>query len=145
VRDASEKERLTLVGKAGVLEPARVWLADAVVRPLRERVESAAADSDGDATELADAVRAIYREWKNQRIDEHLDDVVRMAFGRGALAAVKPGTPLCWTVDPTGPACADAEDNSLSGAVPAGQPYPTDHVCAPAHAGCRCMLQQAPR
>jgi hypothetical protein len=145
VRDASEKERLTLVGKAGVLDPAMAWLSDAIVRPLRERVETAIADSDGDASELADSVRSIYREWKNQRIDEHLDDVVRMAFGRGALAAVKPGTPLCWTVDPAGPACADAEDNSLSGAVPAGQPYPTDHVCAPAHAGCRCMLQQAPR
>lgn len=145
VRDASEKERLTLVGKAGVLDPATAWLSDAIVRPLRERVETAIADSDGDTGELADSVRSIYREWKNQRIDEHLDDVVRMAFGRGALAAVKPGTPLCWTVDPAGPACADAEDNSLSGAVPAGQPYPTDHVCAPAHAGCRCMLQQAPR
>ncbi|MFZ9483053.1 MAG: DivIVA domain-containing protein [Ilumatobacteraceae bacterium] len=145
VRKASEKERLTLVGKAGVLDPATTWLADAIVRPLRERVETAIADSDGDTGELADSVRSIYREWKNQRIDEHLDDVVRMAFGRGALAAVKPGTPLCWTVDPAGPACADAEDNSLSGAVPAGQPYPTDHVCAPAHAGCRCMLQQAPR
>lgn len=145
VRDVSEKERLTLVGKAGVLDPAMTWLAEAIVRPLRERVETAIADSDGDTGELADSVRSIYREWKNQRIDEHLDDVVRMAFGRGALAAVKPGTPLCWTVDPAGPACADAEDNSLSGAVPAGQPYPTDHVCAPAHAGCRCMLQQAPR
>jgi DivIVA domain-containing protein len=145
VRDASEKERLTLVGKAGVLDPATAWLSDAIVRPLRERVETAIADSDGDTGELADSVRSIYREWKNQRIDENLDDVVRMAFGRGALAAVKPGTPLCWTVDPAGPACADAEDNSLSGAVPAGQPYPTDHVCAPAHAGCRCMLQQAPR
>ncbi|MEY2753802.1 MAG: hypothetical protein RJB65_160 [Actinomycetota bacterium] len=145
VRDVSEKERLTLVGKAGVLDPATAWLSDAIVRPLRERVETAIADSDGDTGELADSVRSIYREWKNQRIDEHLDDVVRMAFGRGALAAVKPGTPLCWTVDPAGPACADAEDNSLSGAVPAGQPYPTDHVCAPAHAGCRCMLQQAPR
>ena len=50
-------------------------------------------------------VRGVYREWKTQRIDEHLDDVLRTAFGRGALAAVLPGTKICWMVDPTGPAC----------------------------------------
>ena len=49
------------------------------------------ADADGDNTELSDLVRTIYREWKSQRIDEQLDDVVHMAFGRGALAAVAPG------------------------------------------------------
>lgn len=139
------KDHLRVAGKAGVLDPARTWLADTIVRPLRERVATAVDDCEGDSTDLSDSVRAIYREWKNQRIDEHLDDVMRMAFGRAALSAVKAGTPLCWLVDPDGPACADAEDNSLAGAVPAGKPYPTDHTCAPAHAGCRCMLQQAPR
>ena len=79
----------------------------------------------GDNDELATMVRGIYREWKTQRIDEHLDDVARAAFGRGALAAVVPGTKVCWMVDPNGPACPDAEDNALAGEVPAGQQFPT--------------------
>ena len=74
-----------------------------------------------------------------------LDDIARAAFGRGALAAVLPGTKVCWMVDPHGPACPDAEDNALAGEVAAGQPFPTGDVSAPAHEGCRCMLALAPR
>jgi len=97
-----------------------------------------------DNAELAEMVRGIYREWKTQRIDEQLDDVVRTAFGRGAFVVLTPGTLICWTVDPNGPACADAEDNTLGGVIGAGERFPTEHVCAPAHEGCRCMLQRAP-
>ena len=93
---------------------------------------------------MATLVRLVYREWKSQRIDEHLDDVARTAFGRGALVGVAPGTPICWVVDPNGPQCPDAEDNALAGVVAAGDAFPTDHVCAPAHNGCRCMIVPAP-
>ena len=133
------------VNRHKALQPAVDALLATVIVPLRERLERAVADADGDNGELADTVRAVYREWKTQRIDEHLDDVARMAFGRGALVALTPGTPVCWTVDPNGPACPDAEDNALAGVIGAGQPFPTDHTCAPAHEGCRCMLQHAPR
>ncbi|HQZ33763.1 MAG TPA: hypothetical protein PK020_05015, partial [Ilumatobacteraceae bacterium] len=143
--DSGDKaDHLHEVTRAKALQPAFDALATTVIDPLRVRVARAVTDSDGDNGELADLVRAIYREWKTQRIDEHLDDVTRMAFGRGALVALTPGTPVCWSVDPNGPACPDAEDNALAGAIPAGQPFPTDHVCAPAHEGCRCMLQRAP-
>jgi hypothetical protein len=108
-------------------------------------LERSVNDAAGDNEELANMVRGIYREWKTQRIDEHLDDVARAAFGRGALAAVVPGTKICWMVDPNGPACPDAEDNALAGEVAAGQPFPTGDTCAPAHEGCRCMLALAPR
>ena len=60
--------------------------------------------------------------------------------GYAAFAAAKDGSPIRWTVDPNGPACPDAEDNALAGVVAAGSPFPTDHVCAPAHSGCTCML-----
>jgi len=143
--DGGDKgDHLHEINRAKALQPAIEALAVAIIDPLRVRVARAVTDSDGDNGELADLVRAIYREWKTQRIDEHLDDVARMAFGRGALVALTPGTPVCWTVDPNGPACPDAEDNALAGAIGAGQPFPTDHVCAPAHEGCRCMLQRAP-
>jgi len=107
---------------------------------LRVRLARCVSDAGGDNAELASLVRLVYREWKTQRIDEHLDDIARTAFGRGALAGVAPGTPICWTIDPAGPECPDAEDNSLAGAVAAGEPFPTDHPCAPAHSGCRCMI-----
>ncbi len=133
---AATREVKSARATAGATE---VLVAD-VVQPLRERLARCVADADGDNTELASLVRLVYREWKNQRIDEHLDDVARTAFGRGSLAGVAPGTAIRWVVDPVGPACADAEDNALGGAVPAGECFPTDHRCAPAHNGCRCMI-----
>jgi DivIVA domain-containing protein len=126
------------------LRPALELLATTVVEALRDRLDRAIVTAAGDNTELADAARAVYREWKTQRIDEHLDDVLRTAFGRGAYVVLAPGAPVCWTVDPHGPPCPDAEDNTLGGVIKAGDPFPTDHVCAPAHEGCRCMLQRAP-
>ncbi|MGB8859338.1 MAG: DivIVA domain-containing protein [Ilumatobacteraceae bacterium] len=145
VDDGDKGDHLHEINRAKALQPAIESLSSAVIVPLRDRLERAVGDADGDNGDLADSVRAVYREWKTQRIDEHLDDVARMAFGRGALVALTPGTPVCWSVDPNGPACPDAEDNALAGVVGAGQPFPTDHTCAPAHEGCRCMLQRAPR
>ena len=120
-------------------------LADRLIDPMRERLDRAVADAAGSNAELAEMVRHIYREWKTQYIDTQLDDVIRSAFGHGALSAVAPGTPLGWMVDPNAPVCSDCADNALGGAVSAGQPFPTDHVCAPAHSGCRCMLVKAHR
>jgi|GEM_PF-153566 len=131
------------VDLAAATRTAREALLADLVAPLRDRLGRCVADADGDNAELATLVRTAYREWKNQRIDEHLDDVARAAFGRGALAAVEPGTPIRWIVDPNGPACPDAEDNALAGAVAAGEAFPTDHRCAPAHGGCRCMIAPA--
>ena len=139
--EGDRKQHARAVAKGSTLAPAVEALGSALIRPLRDRLERVVTAAEGDPDELTMTVRAVYREWKTQRIDEHLDDVARMAFGRGALSAVSPGTPVCWAVDPNGPACPDAEDNALAGAVPAGEAFPTDHTCAPAHEGCRCMLQ----
>ncbi|HEY0518717.1 MAG TPA: DivIVA domain-containing protein [Ilumatobacteraceae bacterium] len=139
------KEHKADINRAGAVKPAIEALTTTIVAPLRARLERAVTDANGDNGELADTVRGVYREWKTQRIDEHLDDVARTAFGRGALAAVVPGTRVCWMVDPNGPACPDAEDNALAGEVAAAQPFPTGDTSAPAHEGCRCMLALAPR
>jgi hypothetical protein len=140
----SAKEHKADIHRAGAVKPAIEALTTTLIIPLRERLERALGEADDDNGELATMVRGIYREWKTQRIDEHLDDITRTAFGRGALAAVAPGTSVCWTVDPNGPPCPDAEDNALAGTVPAGREFPTGHACAPAHEGCRCMLSLAP-
>jgi hypothetical protein len=127
----------------GVLDPVRELIADGLVRPLRARLERSVADGAGENDQVVRGVRAVYREWKTTHIDDQLDDVLRLAHGVGAAAVLADGTPMCWRVDPDGPACPDAEDNALAGVVPAGEPYPTGHRLAPAHPGCRCLIAPA--
>jgi DivIVA domain-containing protein len=128
------------LGPEGSLAPARESLVSGLVVPLRERLDRCVEEGDGDNDAVTKRARAVYREWKTQRIDEQLDDVFRVAYGRGACDAIEPGTPVTWIVDPAGPACPDAEDNSLAGTVALGEAFPTGHTCAPAHPGCRCLL-----
>jgi DivIVA domain-containing protein len=125
--------------KAGALESARTLVRTDLVTPLRDRLERAIADGPGDNDDITRRVRAVYREWKTQHIDDQLDDVFRYAFGGGLAVTIEPGTPLAWTIDPAQPACADCEDNSLAGSVASGESFPTGHTSAPAHPGCRCL------
>ena len=117
------------------------WL----ILPLRDRLERCVNDGDGDNAGITKRVRAVYREWKTQHIDEQLDDVIRAAHGNGAYSAVEPGTPVDWVSDRSHDVCADCDDNTLGGAVAAGQPFPTGHRFPPAHLGCRCLLLPAER
>lgn len=117
---------------------------DGIVDPLRDRLQRAIDQAGADTNELASLVRAVYREWKSSRIDDQMDGVMRLAFDEGAYAAVAPGTPVEWVLDPQSGACGpDCEDNSLGGAVAAGEPFPTGHLHPPLHGGCRCLLQIA--
>ncbi len=141
--DASPAGLRSSIAKSTALEPVRAAIASDLVGPLRDRLGRSVADGAGDNDDITKRVRAVYREWKTQHIDDQLDDVFRLAYGAGALAAATPGTRLCWAVDPHGPACPDAEDNALAGPVEAGDAYPTGHTMAPAHAGCRCLLVPA--
>ena len=86
---------------------------------------AAVADGAGDNEDVTERVRSVYREWKTQHIDDQLDDIFRFAHGGGTAVIVEPGTPMVWTIDPSEPSCPDCEDNSLAGAVAAGEPYPT--------------------
>ncbi|NND76544.1 MAG: DivIVA domain-containing protein [Ilumatobacter sp.] len=122
-------------------EMIETWL----VTPLRDRLETCVRDGAGDNAAVTKKIRAVYREWKTQHIDETLDDVVRTAFGRGVLAGFDPDSPVVWHVDERHPACPDCDDNALAGAVAAGAPFPTGATFAPAHQGCRCLLLAADR
>jgi hypothetical protein len=119
------------------------FVADGLIEPLRSRLDRAVLDVGGDIDDAIRRVRAVYREWKTQHIDQHLEDVMRLAYGLGLMAGVPAGTKMCWLMDPHGTPCPDAEDNSLAGEVAAGQPYPTGHTYAPAYPGCRCMVLPA--
>lgn len=117
------------------------WL----VMPLRDRLARCITEGEGDNAVVTKKVRAVYREWKTQYIDETLDDVMRCAHGRGVLAGLDPGTPIVWKVDTRFAACPDCDDNALQGAVAAGGEFPTGDSFAPAHPGCRCLLVAADR
>jgi DivIVA domain-containing protein len=120
-------------------------LGEWLVVPLRERLERCVLDGDGDNAGIGKRVRAVYREWKTQHIDEQLDDVIRTAHGRGVLAAIGTGTSVVWVCDDARQGCSDCDDNSLAGVISAGEAFPTGHLCTPAHIGCRCILLPAGR
>jgi hypothetical protein len=127
-------------GDDHALTTSRQALIGDLVQPLRDRLGAAIEAVDGDNEDLTKKARAIYRQWKTKRIDDELDDLLRHAYGRGAFAAIATGQSVRWMFDPAVGACSDCEDNSLQGAIPAGTAFPTGHVCAPAHAGCRCLI-----
>jgi cell division septum initiation protein DivIVA len=111
-----------------------------IVQPLRQRVAATLSSAADDPAEAAGLLRAVYREWKVDRLDGASEHLALAAHGRGAFVALAPGTPVCWVADPEGPGCPDAEDNFLAGAVAAGDEFPTGHRHAPAYPGCRCLL-----
>jgi DivIVA domain-containing protein len=128
---------------SGDLERITTFVAGGLVEPLRSRLDRAVLDVGGDIDDSIRRVRAVYREWKTQHIDQHLEDVMRLAYGLGVVAGVPTGTKMCWLMDPKGVPCPDAEDNSLAGEVASGDPYPTGHTYAPAYPGCRCLVLPA--
>ncbi len=131
------------LAKTGAVESAHDLLRTDLLRPLRDRLARAVSDGTGDNEDITKRVRAVYREWKTQRIDDQLDDIFRFAHGGGLAVSIEPGTPLVWTIDPGHPACPDCEDNSLAGSTAAGETFPTGHTSAPAHPGCRCLTLPA--
>ena len=127
-------------GEAGVLAPVRELMMTDLIAPLRDRLADRVGAGDGENEAITKSARAIYREWKTKHIDDHLDDLLRVAYGRGAFGALAEGEPCRWVFDPAVGPCSDCEDNSLQGDVPAGTAFPTGHVTPPAHASCRCLL-----
>lgn len=108
--------------------------------PVRERLEAALAAAEGDPEEATTHLRNAYRDWKAQRIDELAGELVLSAYGRGAYAAIPPGTPVRWVIDAHAPGCPDGDVNAAAGVVACGDAFPTGHRHPPANAGCRCLL-----
>lgn len=145
---------LTAAAEAGGSRTARdaaidvadlsVALATALIDPLRRRIDRAAVEVDGNADDLDERLRALYREWKTQHIGTVSTDALLSAYATGQLASAAPGTPVRWLIDPAQGPCPDAQDNALAGAVSSGQAFPTGDLCPQAHPGCRCVLVPVP-
>jgi hypothetical protein len=129
----------------GGVDQATEELAEAIVDPLRRRLESVLADGEGnDPIVLAEAVGGAYREWKTKRVEVVASDHIAAAFAAGAYAATPAATPLRWLVEDTDGPCPDCDDNALAGVQPKAEPFPTGQRHPPAHPGCRCLLIPQP-
>ncbi len=127
-------------GQPSVDAQAEVLARD-LVEPLRERLSRAVAggpDAD-DPSVVAESLRATYRQWKVQQVEERARHHVMAAFSLGAFAASPDVAVFRWLVDDDGH-CPDCDDNALAGPTPKGQPFPTGQLHPPAHPGCRCLL-----
>ena len=135
-------EREVDVGPDGPLDAVRQQLAaDARRRRCASASPAVSATASTSTTPSPSSARGIYREWKTQRIDEHLDDLFRLAYCHGAVRTrLEPGRAVAWVVDPAGPPSPDCEDNALAGAVTSGDAFPSGHLSPPMHPGCRCLL-----
>jgi cell division septum initiation protein DivIVA len=128
------------VTRSAVMQVVSRTIDESTIRPLREKIQRAVEQSNGDKDEMSNLIRSVYREMKMQRVEQQVSDIARMAYSRGAYLVLDQGTKVCWMVDPNGPSCADAEDNSLAGSTGLGGEFPTGHIHPTAHAGCRCLI-----
>ena len=133
------------ISNTTVMQVMSKKLADAIVLPLRTRIQKCVEKSAGDTSEMSSLIRTVYREWKMQQIDKLVSDIARLAYSRGAYLVLDSGTKVCWMVDPNGPACSDAEDNSLAGTIALGENFPTGHEHPVVHSGCRCLVVPSQR
>ena len=145
ISEISAPELADIVAAEDVIGHALAEVDKEMIQPLRSHLERSLQSAGDDADEAAAQLRAVYREWKVQRIESLVGHLVLTAHGRGAFAALMPGTPVCWIVDEGARPCAEGDDNALAGAVPAGDEFPTGHRSVPAYAGCRCAIAPVSR
>jgi hypothetical protein len=131
------------VTKTLVLQVVSPQIMELFVTPLRSQIQRSIEQCDADKNEMSGLTRSAFRELKIQKVDVIVADLSCLAYSRGAYLAHTPGAMVCWMVDPNGPSCADAEDNSLAGPCPIGETFPTGHLHPICHAGCRCLLGPA--
>ncbi|MET0903698.1 MAG: DivIVA domain-containing protein [Acidimicrobiales bacterium] len=115
-------------------------LAESLTAPLRERIDRSFSAADGNLDDVADRVRALYREWKGTRLTDTSRHYAAAAYAHGVFDATKVGARVHWVVDPAGRRCPDCDDNVLGAEIEKGTEFPTGHTCAPAHPGCRCLV-----
>lgn len=131
------------VTQKAIDEHVRASLTAGLIAEFREDARIAIGEAEGDREVLAGLVRDVYRKWKMDGIDAHVDDVACAAHARGSFLALEQGARVEWMMDPANPCCSECEDNSLGGDVARGEGFPTGHEHPPAHRGCRCLVRPA--
>lgn len=111
-----------------------------LIAGFREDARIAIGEAEGDREILSSLMRDVYRKWKTDLIDQHVDDIACTSYSKGGFLALEPNARLSWMVDPNAECCSECEDNSLAGSVAKGDEFPTGHAMPPAHPGCRCLV-----
>ena len=73
---------------------------------------------------MADRVRALYREWKGQRLTDAATHATAASYARGAYEALAGDAQVRWFVDARREPCPDCDDNVLAGAAGQGRALP---------------------
>ena len=129
------------VTNKAITEFVTATVVDGFVAGFREDARVAIGEAEGDRALLAGLMRDVYRAWKSELLDRHIDDIACAAYSKGAFLALEPGAAVSWMVHPESPCCSECEDNSLAGELVKGDAFPTGDVIAPAHPGCRCLVR----
>ncbi len=115
-------------------------IASAIARRLEEGLRPGASESGS----YQNAVGAVYRDWKGERVEDLAADHAVSAFSEGVVAvATRAGVGVTWIADDGTLHCSDCEDDELAGAVLVGSAFPTGQTHPPAHGGCRCVIVPA--
>jgi vacuolar-type H+-ATPase subunit E/Vma4 len=128
------------VTQKAITDHTAATVVGGLVAAFREDARIAIGEAEGDREILSGLMRDVYRKWKMELIDSHVDDIACSAYSKGAYLALEPGATISWMVDPASECCSECEDNSLAGAVTRGDDFPTGHPHPPAHPGCRCLV-----
>lgn len=129
------------VTNKAITEFVTTTVVDGFIAAFREDTRVAIGEAEGDRALLAGLMRDVYRAWKTDLLDRHVDDIACAAYSKGAFLALEPGATVAWMVHPDSPCCSECEDNSLAGELAKGDAFPTGDVIAPAHPGCRCLVR----
>lgn len=124
----------------GVVEGVAHIIVSDLLRQLHERVRAALERHVDDRDAIIGEVRSTFKQARSETLTKVVTDVAHFAYARGVFTACDTAGKVCWVVDANGPACADAQDNALAGAIRHGEAFPTGQLHPLAHDGCRCLV-----
>lgn len=124
----------------GVVEGVAHIIVSDLLRQLHDRVRAALESHVDDRDAIIGEVRSTFKQARSETLTKVVTDVAHFAYARGVFTACDTAGKVCWVVDANGPACADAEDNALAGAIRHGEAFPTGQLHPLAHDGCRCLV-----
>lgn len=105
--------------------------------PMIDKIEQS---PDSDRELLSDAIRTIYRDYRNALLVPLLEDALFEIYAIGHFMALEPTAETRWLVDPRlepDPLC---EINSRTTGLKLGDIYPSGHNYPLTLPGCRCLL-----
>ena len=116
----SVKRHRRRITDAGIVSSVVDSVGDVIVA-LRERLDHSIGENEGDNVAIGNHVRAIYREWKTQRLDDAAIALAHTAYARAGAAVLQPGTMVVWAPDsPSAPTCEEAAMNVAAGPIAMG-------------------------